>query len=353
METIIYRVEDVERDKEAVNKAGQVLRQGGLVGMPTETVYGLAADATQPEAVKHIFEAKGRPQDNPLIVHIADFDQVERYTKDISEDAWKLMRAYWPGPMTVILKKKDIIPEVVSCGLDTIGLRMPSHPVARALIHASGTALAAPSANTSGRPSTTTAQHVYEDLHGRIDMILDGGPCQIGVESTVIDMSGGVPTLLRPGGISLEQLQAVLPQVQVDKCIYSTVTGDKKVRSPGMKYKHYAPHAPVTILLGPDEAIRDYVREKLKTSHARGEKVGVLCYSETTGDYTPYDNAVVLPLGSRYSKEDIAHHLFAQLRAFDETEVKEIYANCPDSTGLGLAVVNRLSKAAGFHIIQL
>ncbi|MGI6031153.1 MAG: L-threonylcarbamoyladenylate synthase [Eubacteriales bacterium] len=348
MKTIVLPV-----NPENIARAAEVIRQGGLVGMPTETVYGLAADATNPQAVEAIFAAKGRPQDNPLIVHIADFDQVERYTRDISPDAWRLMRAYWPGPMTVILRKREIIPQVVSCGLDTIGLRMPGSTDARAFIQACGTAIAAPSANLSGRPSTTTAQHVLEDLEGRIPLILDGGPCQVGVESTVIDLSGSVPTLLRPGGITLEQLRAVLPQVVVDKCIYSTVTGDQKVKSPGMKYRHYAPKAPVTILVGTEQAVEQAMLTQARQAAAQGETLGILCYNESMPRFEGMDRVVALPLGSRGSKEEMAHQLFDSLRAFDSQPVSRILACCPDNQGLGLAVVNRLSKAAGFHIVNV
>lgn len=352
METIVLKTSPDQPDEAVIAQAAQVIKEGGLVGMPTETVYGLAADATNPQAVKKIFEAKGRPQDNPLIVHIADVEDVSRFGRDISKEARALMEAFWPGPMTIILKKTDLVPDIVSCGLDTVGIRLPSNPIARAFIRATGTGIAAPSANTSGRPSTTSAAHVYEDLKGKIPCIIDGGDCTIGVESTVIDMSGDRPTLLRPGGLPLEDIQKIVPEVQVDKCIYAPVAGDKKVRSPGMKYKHYAPKAPVTILQGEDSAIVDYLRRELNQAKPV-EKIGILCYSEYAEEWKQYENAQVLELGSKDSVEDMAHRLFARLRDFDQLDVSRIYANCPEAQGLGLAVVNRLSKAAGFHIITL
>lgn len=258
----------------AIEEAGALLRAGEVVGIPTETVYGLAADALNPQAVKRIFEAKGRPQDNPLIVHIADLSMVREIATEFPPEAQKLADAFWPGPLTIILPKQDKIPIVTSGGLNTVGIRFPVHPMAQAIIRAAGVPLAAPSANTSGRPSTTTAQHVMEDLHGKIAAVVDGGPCSVGVESTVVSLCGERPRLLRPGGISLEQLQSVLGEVDVDRALKEKIDDSEKVSAPGMKYRHYAPKAPVTVVFGTPEASAQYIAQRL------GQHTGVLCFDD-------------------------------------------------------------------------
>jgi L-threonylcarbamoyladenylate synthase len=257
----------------AIEEAARIIRNGGLVGMPTETVYGLAANALDAKAVAKIFEAKGRPQDNPLIVHISAFEQIRRLVKSVPESAEKLAKAYWPGPMTMVLEKSDLIPDIVSAGLPTVGIRFPSHPVAQALITAAGVPIAAPSANRSGLPSTTTAEHVMRDMDGRIDAVLDGGTCGVGVESTIVTLASDPPRLLRPGGITLEQLQAVLGRVDVDKAVLNPLPKDAKPLSPGMKYKHYSPKANIIIIQSDEKTFADFVN-----SH-KAPGVAVLCYT--------------------------------------------------------------------------
>ena len=340
MNTLLFRPEDAG----AIEQAGALLAAGQVVGIPTETVYGLGANALNDAAVRQIFAAKGRPADNPLIVHIADFDQIYGLVAEVPEAARRLADAYWPGPMTIILPKADCIPDAVSAGLTTVGIRLPSHPVARAVIRAAGVPIAAPSANTSGRPSTTTAAHVMEDMAGKIAAVVDGGPCQVGVESTVISLAGDKPRLLRPGGISLEQLEAVLGPVEVDRAVREQIGDDVRVSAPGMKYRHYAPHAPVTAVCGDPAKGADYI-----AAHLTG-KSGVICFDEFAGRFPGH---VVRTIGRADDQAAQAHAIFDALRAFDHTDVAAIFAQCPDDTGIGLAVANRLKKAAGFHIIEV
>lgn len=341
MNTILL---DPVKDADAYKKAVSLLRAGEVVGMPTETVYGLAANALNGAAVKKIFVAKGRPQDNPLIVHIADQKQLYTLVQSVPESAKKLAAIFWPGPLTMILPKASCIPDVVSAGLDTVGIRLPSHPVARRLIWEAGIPLAAPSANTSGRPSTTTSKHVLEDLGGKIPAILEGGPCIVGVESTVISLSGAKPRLLRPGGISLEQLEEVLGEVEVDRALCEKIGDDVRVSAPGMKYRHYAPKAPVTVVCGDPERTAAYI-----TRHA-GMDAGVICFSECAFQFAMHERRVI---GAAGDVQTQARRIFDALRSFDGTSVREIWAQCPNDQGLGLAVANRLKKAAGFHVINI
>lgn len=331
-------------DENAVKTAAELIRAGEVVGMPTETVYGLAANALNGEAVKKIFLAKGRPQDNPLIVHIADFDQIYDLCPAVPPQAKLLADAFWPGPLTMIVPKGDCIPDEVSCGLDTVGIRLPSHPMARALIRESGVPLAAPSANTSGRPSTTTAAHVMHDMDGKIAAVLDGGACGVGVESTVITLALERPRLLRPGGITLEQLRSVLGEVDVDRALYEKIGDDVKVSAPGMKYRHYAPKAPVTVVRGDPQDTAKYIAERIS------DATGVLCFDEYK-DMFP--NCIVECFGSRDDLGAQAREVFDRLRAFDDTSVTQIWAQCPSDEGLGLAVANRIKKAAGFSVIEI
>lgn len=331
-----------QKDKNAVQTAADLILQGEVVGMPTETVYGLAANALNGEAVAKIFRAKGRPQDNPLIVHIADFDQIYDLCPAVPPQAKLLAEAFWPGPLTMIVPKGDCIPDEVSCGLDTVGIRLPSHPLARDLIRTAGVPLAAPSANTSGRPSTTTAEHVLRDMDGKIAAILDGGPCGVGVESTVVTLALDKPRLLRPGGITLEQLETVLGEVEVDRALYEKIGDDVRVSAPGMKYRHYAPKAPVTVVRGDPQQTAKYIAE-----HIDGP-TGVLCFDEYR-DYFP--TCIVECFGSQNDLAAQAREVFDRLRAFDDTDVQQIWAQCPSDEGLGLAVANRIKKAAGFHVI--
>ena len=328
------------RDRARIAEAAEILRGGGLLAVPTETVYGLGADGLDPDAVRRIFVAKGRPQDNPLILHIPDALWLARYCVNIPETAYRLAERFWPGPLTMILPKADCVPLVTTGGLDTVGVRCPDHAVTRAIIEAAGVPVAAPSANTSGRPSCTTAAHVREDMDGRIDGVVDGGPCRVGVESTIVDLTCNPPRLLRPGGLPLEELRAVLGTVAVDKAVTQQLAEGERPRAPGMKYRHYAPRAEVTVVTGPPRASARYL-----LSHV-GEGSGVICFDE----FAPlFAGNTVRRLGAADDKAAQARRVFDALRAFDETQVRDIWAQCPDGTGLGLAVENRLKKAAGFR----
>ena len=331
-----------------LDTAAAILRDGGLVGIPTETVYGLGANGLNEEAVKNIFAAKGRPQDNPLILHIPDVSWLERYCKDIPLTAYRLAEAYWPGPMTMILYHKDLVPQAVTAGLDTVGMRCPAHKLCRDIIAAAGVPVAAPSGNTSGRPSPTTAQHMLEDMDGKIDAIVDGGPCAVGVESTIIDLTCQPPRLLRPGGITLEQLRAVLGEVEVDPAVTRLMGAGEKPKAPGMKYRHYAPKAPVTVVTGDPQKSARYIAD-----HAAPED-GIICFDEFLSLFTGRSQTrPVMDLGPAGDKEEQARHIFDALRSFDHTSVPAIWAQCPDTGGIGLAIANRLNKAAGFHIIEV
>ncbi len=314
------------------------------MAFPTETVYGLGANGLDGEAVGRIFAAKGRPQDNPLILHVPSADCLTLYCRNIPPKAYDLTRRFWPGPLTVILERRENVPDVVTAGLDTVGMRCPSHPAALEMLRKCGLPIAAPSANTSGKPSPTTAQAVWEDMEGKIDAVMDGGPCQVGLESTIIDLTCTPPRLLRPGGVTLEQLEAVLGEVAVDKAVRSLLSPGEQPRAPGMKYRHYAPKAPVTVVQGPGGVTAQYIQEHLPPTG------GVICFD----DYVNlFPGRPFRSLGPQGDTSEQARRLFEALRAFDRTEVTEIFAQCPDETGLGLAINNRLNKAAGFHIITL
>ena len=329
---------------EEMKRAGEILKEGGLVAFPTETVYGLGGDALDETAARRIYEAKGRPSDNPLIVHIADMEHLGKIVKEIPETAKKLAAAFWPGPLTMIMNKSEAVPYGTTGGLDTVAVRMPSDQIALELIRQGGGYVAAPSANTSGRPSPTTAQHVYEDLKGKIPMILDGGAVTIGLESTIVDLTEDVPTILRPGYISLEMVQAVLGEGKMDKGLISS---DSNVhpKAPGMKYRHYAPKADLKIVEGPMEQVVAYINEK-----AAEGKVGIICTEETKDRYPSGD---VKCIGSRKSELSIANHLFAVLREFDEDGVDAIYSESFQAPGLGEAIMNRLLKAAGHQKVDV
>ena len=340
METIIFHP---EKDKNAIEEAAAILRRGGLLGIPTETVYGLGADGLNEDAVRRIFLAKGRPQDNPLILHVPDAGWLERCCTDIPPAAYALAERFWPGPLTMILPRRDCVPLRTTGGLDTVGVRCPDHPVTRAIIAAADTPVAAPSGNTSGRPSPTCARHMMEDMMGKIDGILDGGDCAVGVESTIIDLTVQPPRLLRPGGLPLEELEAVLGEVAVDKAVRQRLGDGEKAKAPGMKYRHYAPRAAVTVVTGTPRRSAAYIREHLPAG------AGVICFDE----YAPlFAGHIVHRLGSQEDKLAQAQHVFDALRTFDDTDVTAIFAQCPDESGLGLAVGNRLKKAAGFHTVD-
>ena len=332
-----------EKDKNAIAEAAAILRRGGLLGIPTETVYGLGADALNETAVLHIFEAKGRPQDNPLILHVPGADWLERYCRDIPPVAYALAERFWPGPLTMILPRRDNVPLRTTGGLETVGVRCPNHPMTLAIIREAGVPVAAPSGNTSGRPSPTTAQHMLEDMDGKIDGIVDGGPCSVGVESTIIDLTVTPPRLLRPGGLPLEALEEVLGEVAVDKAVRQKLSDGEQAKAPGMKYRHYAPKAPVTVITGTPGASAAYIAAHLTAGS------GVICFDE----YAPlFEGHIIHRLGPAADKLAQAQHVFDALRTFDDTDVPEIFAQCPDESGLGLAVSNRLKKAAGFHVIE-
>ena len=326
--------------EEKIEMAADIIRSGGLLAIPTETVYGLGANALNPEAVRRIFEAKGRPQDNPLIIHVPSAQWLPRFCEDVPPLAYTLARNFWPGPLTMILKRKPVIPDVTTAGLNSVGVRCPAHLVTQAIIRYAGVPIAAPSANTSGRPSCTTAADVAEDMSGKIEGIVDGGPCSVGVESTIIDLTVTPPRLLRPGGLPLEDLQRVLGEIEVDKAVTAPLGEDEKPRAPGMKYRHYAPKAAVTVFTGNPRRTAQAIVQRLKAG------TGVICFDEFASLFQGHETHLLGPVDD---KEVQAQRVFDALRTFDGSDVTEILAQCPDNRGLGLAIGNRLKKAAGFH----
>lgn len=352
METELLNIESVSSEQKtaALRKAGEIIREGGLVAFPTETVYGLGADALNAEAAAKIYAAKGRPSDNPLIVHIHDISQVYEIAEEVPDEAKAVMEKFWPGPLTIILNKKSCVPDGTTGGLHTVAIRMPSHPIARDFIRESGRMIAAPSANTSGRPSPTLASHVYEDMQGRIPLILDGGAVGIGIESTIIDMSTGIPTILRPGYITKDMLEEVLPEVKIDPAVSGrTMKKDVVAKAPGMKYRHYAPKADLSIIEGNEEDVVACINHLTDEAVAKGLKVGVIATDETKARYAHAD---VLSIGSREEEETIAHHLYEVLRDFDDDRVDVIYSEAFYTPKMGQAIMNRLLKAAGHKIIN-
>ena len=335
MKTLILNENDIE-------KAAQIIKKGGLVAMPTETVYGLAANALDGKAVAKIFKAKGRPMDNPLIVHISDISQIYSLVSEFPEKAKILADKFWAGPLTIILPKSKIIPDEVSAGLDTVAVRFPSNEIARKLISLS-MPLAAPSANLSGSPSPTNARHVRDDMNGRIDAIIDGGECEVGVESTVITLATDIPRLLRPGGITVEQLREAIGEVIIDDAVLNPLKSGEKAASPGMKYKHYAPKAHIILLDGSDEDFIRYVNEH------KADGTAALCYDEDVEKLeVPH-----IPIGHADDYEMQSHKLFSSLRNADEQGFELVYAHCPKIDGMGLAVYNRIIRAAGFEVTEI
>lgn len=328
----------------AYEKSAELLKDGQVVGMPTETVYGLAGNAYSPEAVKRIFEAKGRPQDNPLIVHISEFSEINDLVSEVPEKAKILAEKFWPGPLTIILPKSDKVPLCVTGGLDTVAVRCPSHPIARKLIKTAGLPLAAPSANLSGKPSPTKAEHVFEDLNGRVPMIIDGGECEEGVESTVITLATEVPRLLRPGNVTIAQLREVIGIVDVDDAVLNPLKAGEKVSSPGMKYKHYSPEAEITVVRGGYEAFCDFVN-----SFSDDVSYAMVFEKEGKGIDIPY---ITYGVDSDYRA--MSHSLFEALRRLDSLGAKRCFVRCPDETNEdNLAVLNRLLRAAGFKVMDV
>ena len=326
-----------------LERAAELIRSGGLVGIPTETVYGLGANGLDPEAVKKIFLAKGRPQDNPLILHIHRKDQLYDFCREVPDAALLLADTFWPGPLTMILPVKDLVPRTTTAGLDTVGVRCPDNAATREIIRLAGVPIAAPSANTSGKPSTTTAQHVLHDMAGKIDAIVDGGPCRVGVESTIVDLTGDRPRLLRPGGIGPEALERLLGPIVIDKAVTGEIAQDAVVRAPGMKYKHYAPAAEVLIVEGSSEAAARYVHAEFRDGDA------VLCFEE---ELPLYKGLSPLAYGREADPATLSAGLFAALRRLDDGAVKRIFARCPTGGGVSVATRNRLRKSAGFHIVK-
>nr|WP_207669630.1 L-threonylcarbamoyladenylate synthase [Marinisporobacter balticus] len=347
MDTKIYEIDPKSIEKERLKFAAKTLREGGTVAFPTETVYGLGGNALDEKAVKKIFKAKGRPSDNPLIVHIAKVEDLDDLVKVIPENAKILMEKFWPGPLTIIFERGDKIPDVITGGLDTVAIRMPSHPIANLLIEMAGLPIAAPSANLSGKPSPTKAEHVINDLEGKVNVIISGGSCEVGLESTVVDVTGK-PMILRPGGVTKEELEAVLGNIEVDLAIEE---GNVNLipKSPGMKYTHYSPQGEVIIVSGAVEKIVEKIHSLKQENEKRGLNVGIMCTDETK---TLYKEGVVLSMGSRENVASIANHLFDVLRMFDEEGVDIIFAESIEKKSLGHAVMNRMIKAAGYHIIK-
>lgn len=349
MITKIVKVDKEHPDESVIKEAGEILKNGGLVAFPTETVYGLGGDGLNAHSSEKIYQAKGRPSDNPLIIHIAELEDLDKIVEEVPESAKKLAKKYWPGPLTMIFKKKENVPLETTGGLDSVAVRMPSHKVARELIRYGGRYIAAPSANTSGRPSPTLAKHVIEDLNGKVDMILDGGEVGIGLESTIVDFTEEIPVILRPGYINEKMIAEVIGEVRMDKGLLIT---DASVRpkAPGMKYRHYAPKAELTIIEGKTQSVVETINEKCKEAMEKGLRVGVIGTDETKEQYHA---SVVKSIGSRQDEESIGLHLFGILREFDSENVNLIFSESFDTPNMGQAIMNRLLKAAGHHVIKV
>lgn len=342
--------------KLAYEEAGAIIRQGGLVAFPTETVYGLGGNGLDEEASGKIYAAKGRPQDNPLILHIADMEQLEMIAEEIPEAARKIAELFWPGPLTMIFPKKSVVPYGTTGGLETVAVRMPAHPVALALIKAAGVPIAAPSANLSGRPSPTTAGHTADDMDGRIEMILDGGPCRIGIESTIVDFTEEIPVVLRPGYITVERLREELGQVALDKALDPDQGENFKPKAPGQKYRHYAPKAEMTLVEGEADKVAERICTLSNEATSQGKRVGILCTSESAERYLQLPRQkrlMIMDLGSRAQLKSAAHYLFDYLRTFDDEEVDVIYSEAFSQDDLGYALMNRMRKAAGHRSIHV
>lgn len=339
---------DREEGKSWLEEAGGIIRQGGLVAFPTETVYGLGGDALNPESSRRIYAAKGRPSDNPLIVHICRLQDIGRIASPVPETAKRLAGAFWPGPLTMILKKTEAVPRETTGGLDTVAVRFPSHPAARAFIEAAGGFVAAPSANTSGRPSPTEAKYVIEDLDGKVEMILDGGPVGIGLESTIVDLTGACPMILRPGYVTREMLEKVLGRVEADRTILDD-SGPERPKAPGMKYRHYAPRGELAVVEGAPAAVTAYINARCAQAELEGKRTGVIATDETAPLYRA---GLVRSAGSRTDEEAIAHNLYRILREFDDAGAQVMFSESFPAEGMGQAIMNRLLKAAGHRVIK-
>ncbi|WP_022766264.1 L-threonylcarbamoyladenylate synthase [Butyrivibrio sp. XPD2006] len=352
MNTELFKIDEHNIDaaaKEILTKAGSIIREGGLVAFPTETVYGLGGDALNPESSKKIYAAKGRPSDNPLIVHVASMEDVEAIVDEVPEAAYRLAEAFWPGPLTMIMNKNDKVPHETTGGLDTVAIRMPNNEIALELIRQSGGYIAAPSANTSGRPSPTLARYCVEDLSGKIEMIIDGGQVGIGLESTIVDLTSEEPMILRPGYITQDMLKEVLGQVTIDRTIIDAAS-TQKPKAPGMKYRHYAPKGSLTIIQGNQKDVVDYINARAKEAMEEGKRVGIIG-TDATRDL--YSADVIKSVGNREDESSIAHELFKVLREFDDENIDVMFSESFDDSGIGQAIMNRLLKAAGHHVIMI
>ena len=350
IQTKVAVVSESQIDAGIIKQAGDILQAGGLVAFPTETVYGLGGDALQKESSRKIYAAKGRPSDNPLIVHICRWEDIALIVQEIPEAAKKLAQAFWPGPLTMILKKSAAVPLETTGGLETVAIRMPENKIALALIAAAGGYIAAPSANTSGKPSPTCAAHVKEDLDGKIDMILDGGSVGIGLESTIVDLTDSAPTILRPGYITKKMLEEALSApVETDRTILDA-NAKQAPKAPGMKYRHYAPKGELTIVDGELQAVTEKIRALAEKMHRQGKRVGIICTDETKGQY---EADCIESVGARCDEEAIARHLYAILRQFDSQNIECIYSEAFSDKGIGQAIMNRLLKAAGHHVLHV
>ena len=349
METKVAIIKDINTDIRFIEEAGKVIRNGGTVAFPTETVYGLGANALDDEAVRKIFIAKGRPQDNPLIIHVST-KEISELVKDVPEVAQKIIDKFWPGPLTVILEKKDIIPNVTSANLNTIGIRMPNSEIALKLIELAERPIAAPSANISGRPSPTEVERCVEDLNGRVDYIIGGESSDIGVESTIVDCTVNPPLVLRPGGITLEMLKEINPEIELDKALKSKPNDDFKPKAPGMNYKHYAPNAHLKIIKGKNEKTIEIINEIVENYIEKGNDVAILTTNE---NLNKFNNGKVISLGSENDLKEIAKNLFEALRKCDDLRVQYILCQGFEENGVGLAIMNRLNKAAGYDILEV
>jgi L-threonylcarbamoyladenylate synthase len=349
MNTKVVIIDENNINKDSMDEAGKVIREGGLVAFPTETVYGLGANALDENAVRKIFAAKGRPQDNPLIVHVADFN-INPYVKNMTNIAEELVQRFWPGPLTIILNKSDLIPDVTSAGLRTIGLRMPSNIIAKELIQSAGVPIAAPSANISGRPSPTEVSRCIEDLDGKINFILGGGRSEVGLESTIVDCTVDPPCVLRPGGITLQMLREVNSSIYIDPAVMEKPSENFKPKAPGMKYRHYAPKAPLKIIQGDLKKTIAKINEIVQNNIGEKKEVGILATDETMNQYP---KGKVISVGSRKEMGTISKNLFEALRTFDDYGVDVILSESFDEEEIGIAIMNRLKKSAGFDIISV
>ena len=351
MNTIKVTIDENNIDDALIRQAGDIIRAGGLVAFPTETVYGLGGDALNSEASEKIYAAKGRPSDNPLIVHIYRLEDLYRIADKVSENALKLADRFWPGPLTMIFKKKRSVPMETTGGLDTVAVRMPDNRIAAEFIKASGGFIAAPSANLSGRPSPTGAKHVIEDMDGRIEMIIDGGASVIGLESTIVDMTGDVPMILRPGYINGDMVKQVCGSVDYDPAVFGETAEGVKPRAPGMKYRHYAPKGELTIVKGDQSDVIGYIRKHLEEALGQGRRVGIIATDETIGNYT--DAQLLISMGKRDDEDSIARRLYSGLRECDDKDIDVIYSEDFDTPRIGQAIMNRLIKAAGHNIVNV